>query len=522
MRIDRTKNAVRNILSGMGLRLYQTIVPFLMRTVMIHCMGVEYLGLNNLFSSVLHILSLAELGVGVAMVFSMYKPIAEDDTPKICALMGLYRKYYRLIGLAIGAAGLALTPFVPKLIAGDVPPTINIYWLYLLNLAATVLSYWLFAYRNCLLSAHQRPDVISLVTMAVTLVQNVLQLLVLLYLRNYYLYVILNLLGTALNNVVTGLVTMRMYPQYHPRGKLDPDDQRQINGKIRDIFTGKIGSVVFQYADTIIISALMGLTVLAIYQNYYFILTAVLGVIEIIISSFMAGLGNSFVTESKAKNYRDMLKFTFLFLWLIGVGACCFLGLYQPFMEIWVGTELMLPFGMVVCFALYFYVYAFNRLASVYKDAAGLWHQDRFNPLVSALVNLALNLLLIKPLGLYGVVIATILSFGCVSIPWVLRNLFTAFFHREQLRDYLGLVLKFVAATAVAGLIVCLICARIHTGPWGKLALCLLVCLTAPNALFYLLLHKDEQFAPSVRFLDRLTKGRLRLEKLLLRNKERK
>ena len=136
MKIERTKNAVRSITAGFGLRIYQTVVPFLMRTVMIHCLGVEYLGLNSLFASILHMLNLAELGVGSAMVFSMYKPIAEDDTPRICALMRLYRRYYRLIGLVIGAVGLALTPLVPRLISGELPPELNVYWLYLLNLAA--------------------------------------------------------------------------------------------------------------------------------------------------------------------------------------------------------------------------------------------------------------------------------------------------------------------------------------------------------------------------------------------------
>ena len=151
MKIDRTKNAKNGIAVGLLLRLYQTVVPFLMRTAMIYFMGVEYLGLSSRFTSVLHILSLAELGVGNAMVFSMYRPIAQDDTRRICALMRLYRKYYRLIGLAILTMGMALLPFIPKLISGEVPGELNIYVLYLLNLLATVLTYWLFAYRGCLL-----------------------------------------------------------------------------------------------------------------------------------------------------------------------------------------------------------------------------------------------------------------------------------------------------------------------------------------------------------------------------------
>lgn len=162
--MNKTKNAMRNIIFGMGLRIYQIIVPFLMRTAMIYLMSVEYLGLNSLFTSILQVLNLAELGVGSAMVYSMYKPIVDKDTSTICALLNLYKLYYRFVGLVIAVIGLLLTPFIPKLISGEVPNNINIYILYLFNLAATVLTYWLFAYKNSLLQAHQRTDIVSKVT----------------------------------------------------------------------------------------------------------------------------------------------------------------------------------------------------------------------------------------------------------------------------------------------------------------------------------------------------------------------
>ena len=520
MKIERTRNAMRNIRVGMVLRVYQTVVPFLMRTAMIHFMGVEYLGLNGLFSSVLHLLSLAELGVGSAMVFSMYKPIAEDDSERICALMSLYRTYYRVIGLVIGVAGLLMTPFVPHLISGELPQGLNLYWLYWLNLGATVLSYWLFAYRNCLLVAHQRMDVVSKITLLTNAVQQVVQLLILIYVKNYYLYVIVQLFSTAMNNVLTGLVTMRRYPQYQPRGKLEKAEIRQLNRKIGDLFTVKVGTVVLNYGDTIIISMFLGLTVLAVYQNYFFILTAVITAIEMIISSITAGLGNSFITESREKNYRDMLKFSFLFTWLIGVCVCCFLGMYQPFMEIWVGRELMQGFGLVVCLAMYFYAYTLNRLLSIYKDAAGLWHQDRFNPLVTALVNLVLNLLLVKPMGLSGVLLSTVISFGAITIPWQLHNLFTLFFDRALRKEYVRLLAKNLAATALASVLVCLICAQIHASPWVELVLSMLIAVAVPNLVFLLLLHRDASFRPSIQFLDRLTKGKLKLEKRLFPSKK--
>ena len=219
MKIERTKNAIRNIIFGIILRLYQLLVPFLMRTAMIYFMGVRYLGLSGLFTSILSVLNLAELGVGSAMIFSMYKPIVDDDTKKICALMRLYKIYYRMIGLSIAAVGVILTPFIPRLISGDVPNDINIYILYLLNLSATVLSYWLFAYKNSILHAFQRTDIVSKVSIVTSSIQYFLQLAVLIFWRDYYLYVIVAFLSQALTNVLTAYHANKLYPQFKPIGK---------------------------------------------------------------------------------------------------------------------------------------------------------------------------------------------------------------------------------------------------------------------------------------------------------------
>ena len=508
MKIERTKNAVRNISVGMILKVYQIIVPFLMRTAMIYFMGVQYLGLNSLFSSVLHVLNLAELGVGSAMVFSMYKPIADDDAPTICALMKLYRRYYRLIGLFIGVVGLLLTPAVPHLISGDIPSELNVYILYLLNLGATVLTYWLFAYKNCLLQAHQRTDLSNLVIIATNTVQFLLQLTVIIYYKNYYAYVIILLLSTILNNILTAAVATRKFPHYRPTGELPPEKVRDINQKIRDLFTGKLGSVVLSSSDTIVISTFLGLATLAIYQNYFFILSAVTALVEILLSSIIAGIGNSMVTETREKNRQDLDTFTFLFMWAMGMCACCFLGLYQPFMELWVGKKLMLGFGEVICFSLYFFEYTLYRLLNVYKDAAGLWHKDRLRPLVTAFVNLGLNLCTVQALGIIGVIASTIVSHLFVGYPWLLHNLFTLYFDRASLKGYCAGIFRFAAATLLSGVIVCIVCSLITLPLWSKLFLSLGVCVAVPNALFLLLFGRTERFRSSTRFALRILKRR--------------
>lgn len=312
MKIERTKNATRNIVFGVALKAYQIIVPFLMRTAMIYFMGVQYLGLNSLFTSILQVLNLAELGVGSAMVYSMYKPIAEDDEITICALLRLYKRYYFLIGLVIAVVGTALTPFVPRLIKSDLPEGLNVYILYLLNLALTVLSYWLLAYKNSLLQAHQRTDVTSKVTILTSTVQYGIQILAIAVTRNYYLYVIVALVTQAMTNFITAIIASKMYPRYEPKGNLDKSVVKQINQRIKDLFTAKLGGTIVNSADTIVISAFLGLSMLAVYQNYYYIMNSVLGFALIIFNSCTAGIGNSIVTESEEKNYFDFKKLVFL------------------------------------------------------------------------------------------------------------------------------------------------------------------------------------------------------------------
>ena len=517
MKIERTKNATKIIKAGFLLKIYQIVAPFIMRTVMIYYMGVEYLGLNSLFASVLQVLNLAELGVGSTMVFSMYKPIAQDDTRMVCALMRLYRRYYRIIGLVIGAVGLLLTPFIPKLISGDIPEGLSIYVMYLLNLGSTVLSYWLFAYKNCILHAHQRSDVSYFITIITSTIQFAIQLWIIFAVKNYYLYIITMLGMQAVNNIMTAVVATKMYPQYHAYGQLEKEEIARINRRILDLFTGKIGAVVQNSVDTIVISAFLGLKVLAIYQNYYFILTAVLGIIEVLLSSITAGLGNSFITETKEKNYKDMKKFTFLFMWLIGVCSCCFLGLYQPFIELWVGAEFLLDFSIVVCFAVYFYFYTLNRLLNVYKDATGLWHEDRFRPLTTSICNLVLSLLWVKPFGLRGVLLATVFSWVVIGIPWILGNVFSRVFSRRNVTDYLRQIARYAVAACAAAICVVFLCTQIRTVSWGTLIVRSCICVMIPNALFFGLFRKNEQFYPSLLFVERVTKGKIKLSDKLCR-----
>ena len=506
--MGRTQNATRNIIFGIILKIYQILIPFFMRTAMIYLMGVEYLGLNSLFTSILQVLNLAELGVGSAMVYSMYKPIAEEDTKTICALLKLYKKYYFLIGIVIAIIGGILTPAIPKLINGNLPDELNIYVLYLLNLLATVMTYWLFAYKNSLLQAHQRSDVASKVSLYTNTIQYGLQLLTLWIFHNYYLYVIIMLATQALTNIITAIVATKMYPQYSPIGKLSKEEVKLINRRIRDLFTAKLGTTIVNSADTIVISAFLGLTMLAMYQNYYFIMNAVISLLAIVFASCLAGVGNSMVTESIEKNYKDFRVITFLINWIVTICMSCFATVYQPFITLWVGEKYKFNNIVVALFCVYFYLVVMQQINGMYKDAAGVWHQDRFRPLIAATFNLLFNLLFVKYLGIYAILLSTIASYILISMPWMIFNVFKYVFKRDWKEYALDFLLYFSFACVIS--IACYLLCRMTHGfsLITQVIVNIIISCIVSNILLIIIFRQNRYFKPMLNILNRMTKKR--------------
>lgn len=498
MKFNRSENAVRNIFFGILMKVYQIVVPFIMRTIVIYFMGMEYLGLNSLFASVLQSLNLMELGIDSAIAFGMYRPIVEDDQAMICGLMKLYRRNYRIVGAIIAVLGVVMLPFVPQMIKRDMPPELNVYVLYFLYLAATVLSYWLFAYKNCLLNAHQRDDVIHKITIVVSTAQYILQAVVLLVFRNYYLYLLIALANQIVTNLWCAAAVSKRYPQYKAGGELPRETAREFTTRTRDLFVVKIGGVLVNSADSVAISAFLGLTMLAIYQNYYYILSSIIGLVTVVFNACTAGIGNSLIVETKEKNFRDLKKFTFMICWLAGFCTCSLLCLYQPFVKIWTGEENLLGFATVILICAYYFVFEIGQLLSTFKDAAGIWHEDRFRPLMTAAANLILNLILVRFWGIFGIVLATVLATALVSVVWLLRNLFSLLFQPEQLWPFLGDLAWYVAVIVLACAVTYGLCSLLHLGDVMTLLARGCLCALVPNALFLLAYRKRSEFTQCV------------------------
>lgn len=220
---SRTKRVKNNIISGLINKIIVVGIPFITRTIIIWKLGASFLGLSSLFASILQVLNMAELGFSSAIVFSLYKPLAENDTECVCALMAFYRKVYKYVGLCILIVGGILTPFLPYLIKGDYPTSINLYILYLMYVFNTVISYWAYAYKAALVTADQRIDITNNINTVITLVQGGLQVFVLIIWENYYFFYGCVIIGSILNNILTAIVTSKKYPQYICKGEIDDE-----------------------------------------------------------------------------------------------------------------------------------------------------------------------------------------------------------------------------------------------------------------------------------------------------------
>ena len=506
MKMNRTKNTARNIKWGIIEKSISLLVPFVTRTVLIKILGVEYLGLSSLFTSVLSVLSLAELGLGTAIVFSMYEPIANDDNDILCALLNIYRKIYYMIGCVVLIIGLVLVPFIDNLISGDIPHDINIYILYFIYLFNLVISYFLFAYKTALFSAHHRNDIVSKRATVVNLISNVLKIVVLVLFRNYYVYTLVIPVATICTNLLNAKLATKYYPHIKCIGNISKEMSSDIKKRMMGLISFKVYHVVFSSVDTLIISAFLGLVPLAIFNNYYYLQSAVGGFISIFTASMTAGIGNKMITNSIEDNYKDFKKFVFMNGWIVGWCSVCLMCLYQPFMTIWVGKELLFPFSTVLLMVLYFTIPKITTLSYLYREAAGLWWEDRFRPIIATISNLLMNFILVQIIGMNGVIVSTILCSLFINIPWGTIILFKSYFKMSPL-EYFEKIVYYLFIIFTAGVITYFVCGFVKNFGIVGLIMKMLICVIIPNVVFFLSYYKTKEFKEARILVKRIIKA---------------
>lgn len=501
-------NVIRNSVSG---TFYGIIVNFLTmggafatKTLLIYKLGVEYVGLDGLFASILSFLNMAELGFGTAVVFKLYKPIAENNVGEVNALLNYYRRIYRWIGLIILVVGLALTPFLSYIVdLNKVPDNINIYILYLISLSTTVVSYLLYAYKNALFNAHQRNDLISKISGAVFCIQYVAQVCILLFVPNFYLFILILLFSRILNNIGTAYYTKKYYPQYKCEGVLGKDVRSDIKHRIEALIYNKIGVTIINSSDNIIISKFLGLVTLGIYVAYYYIFTIIHTFFNVFRDALTAGIGNRIVTESVDTNYQLFNRIFFVYAWAAGICSIGLAILYQPFMRLWVGEERTLSMGFSIVMAIYFYFWIIRFVVHMFKNAQGLWWEDRFRPFCEGILNLILNIMMVRHFGLFGVVLSTIIAMLTISVPWETYVLFKVYFKRSML-PYFWEMTKWIILTVLSGVIAYYICQLVSLNQILEFIIKTIICLLVPNVCFYLFWQKSENIKYAMSTLSRI------------------
>lgn len=501
VKLERTKNGIRNMIWGVLNRLVTIVIPFVLRTVFIYSIGAEYLGLNSLFTSILTVLNLAELGFSSAIVYNMYKPIAENDTKTICALMGYYRRVYRIIGAVVTVVGLVVIPFLDNLIKGDVPADMNLTVLYLLFLGNTAISYFLYAYKNCILTAYQREDIISKINIVLKIVMYIVQAVSLIVFKSYYGYVICMIVNTIATNIISAYYSDKYYPEYQCKGKLSDSNRKIIKKNIQGLMIGKLCMVSRNAFDNIFLSLFLGLKMVTIYGNYYYIMNAISGMLIIIMTSIGAGIGNSVATESLSKNHDDFKKFIFMYAWISGWCVVCLFCLFQPFMLIWMGKDLMFPLLDVILICIYFYSLTMGDVRSQYSAATGLFWENRIYVFVEAVVNIVLNYFLGRIWGVHGIVFATWISIFFINFGWGSSVIYKYYFKEYKAREYYAAHMYYFFNAAVATVITYFVTIKIPGESIISLSIKMLICIVVPNIYFALVYYKKKEFSDCKEFL---------------------
>ncbi len=490
MDLDVVGNAKRNMVFGVINRVISVSCPFITKTVIQYTLGEHYLGLSSLFSAILSVLSMAELGFSAAIVYSMYKPVAEGDIKLVNSLLNFYRKVYACVGMVILGLGFCVLPFLPYLIKGEYPADINLMVLYLIYLGNAVLSYFMFAYMSSLIVVYQRDDVNSRTNVLMTLLLTTAQIFVLVRFRDYLLFSFLMPVFTVLNNIRIAHIVKKMFPQYYCEGIIPKIILIDLKKQVAGTLIQKICAVARNSFDSICISAFIGLTMTAKYNNYFSIIAAVTSFMQIFQSSITGGVGNHVVLKSKDENYQELKEIDFVYMWVSGWCTICLLCLSQPFMRFWMGDGMMLPNQALILFCIYFYVLKIGDMRSIYSNVRGLWWQHRWRSVFEAIGNIMLNFILARYFGIYGIILATILTLLLINTIWGVQITFKYYFGLKHIMGYFKYQMAYAVVTIVLCFITWNICQMLPArGLISTLVVRILICVSVPN-LCYILIYR--------------------------------
>lgn len=508
MKSERKKSSFKNMITAVSSNVLTIIVGLVAQAIFIKILGSEYLGLNGLFSNVISMLGIVELGMGSAIIYNMYKPIAEENHEKIKSLMQFYKKSYRIITLIISIIGIMIIPFIKYIVdIESVTVGINVYLVYILFLLETICSYIL-SYKRSMLYADQKEYITNIIHMGYTILVNTMQLTFLYFTHDYYLYLIIKVMMRLVENIVISSYVNRRYSYLLDNNvtKLDGKTEKDIFQKIRALFFHKIGTFIVSGTDNIIISKYLGLVTVGLYSNYYMIINAVQTVINHIIQATRASVGNLLVTESKTKQFDIFNKIRFVNFWISCFSSICIFVIMDSFITIWIGYKFVLPTKVLLVLVINFFIVSSRSTYGAFKEAAGIFYEDRFVPIIESLLNIVLSIIFVKKFGLMGVFMGTIASglvLWCYSYPkYVYNKLFG-----RKISDYIKeTIYYFIIFILIAGFTYSLAILISFDNVYLQFISNVLIALIVPNVIMLLLFSKDENFKYFINMLKGLKK----------------
>lgn len=504
----RTLNSKRNIIVGVLGHCLIPVFGLIVNSAIVRHFSVEYIGLIGTFNAVLQILNLAELGFSTSMIVNLYKPLKDNDTVTVRGILATYRRVYRIIGLVILAAGIVVGFFLKSIVKDAGSISENIYILYLIYLANKAVTFMLFAHKEALLNAAQRLDIINLVHISTFVAKSCLQLAAIIIFKNIYVFAIALLLSTIIYYIVLNIISKKKFSEYYPEGKIDDSIKKNVKEQVAGLSISNVLGVSRDSLNSLLITSFFGLYIAGQYSNYCTIYDAVIGFFLVTTKAIQSSIGNSIVSESVEKNYINLTKMEFLHNIVTTACTVYMLCLYQPFMKIWMGEELMFSNPLMMLFVLYFYIRAMSEVRNAYFSALGYWWKAKWIFIIEAVVVIGLMVGLGKTIGVAGLIIAPSISVLLVNYIGVTNIVFREYFGYGRKQFYLNRII-YTVITIIICAVAWFVCGLIpYEGIPGliiRLALCTVVLLIMIPAMMFLI--KKDYLKESITFIKQIIKA---------------
>lgn len=493
MEKSRTEYSARNTTVAMISRGLAILMGFVARVVFTHTLSEAYVGVNGLFLDILNVLALSELGVGTAITYALYKPIADHDIEKQKSLMRMYQKFYHIVAVIVLVAGLAIIPFMDYLIK-DKPDVEHLTVIYLIYLSNTVVSY-MWVYRRALVDAHQLSYIGVVYQTTSWIIQNILQIIVLLTTKNFMLYVTMMVLCTIGNNICISKKANKMYPYLKDKDvqELSKDERKGIFQSIRAMLIHKIGNVVVNNTDNLLLSALVGTVSVGCYSNYFLIIGSVKQVFEQIFQGIAASVGNMGVKESKERIGKIFHSIFFMGQWIYGLATICMYEVINLFVGESFGKQYVFSVSITFVLCVNFYLSGMRQATLVFRDSMGLFRYDKWKAVAEAIINLVISLWLGSMFGAIGIFLGTLISTVTTSL-WV--EPYMLYKHKLK-KNCLPYFVKYACYTAVTFALWFgedMLCRMITGNPWFVLIVRLAICFAITNVVYLIIYHRTHEF----------------------------